>query len=42
MTNKERFNLLLNSCQNPRAVYAAPLAVGKAGILHQLREEATV
>ena len=42
MTNNERFNQLLNSCQNPRAIYAALLSLGKAGILHQLREEATV
>lgn len=40
MTNNERFNAMLNSCQNPRAVYAALLALGKAGVLDKLREEA--
>ena len=42
MSNKEKFNAALNSCQNPQAVYGALLALGKAGILHQLQEEATV
>ena len=27
MTNSERFNAALNSCQNPRAVYMALLAL---------------
>ena len=40
MTNNERFNELLNSCQNPRAVYAALLALAKAGTLGKLREGA--
>lgn len=42
MTNNERFNQLLNSCQNPGAVYAALLALGKNGALDKLREEAAV
>lgn len=29
MTNNERFNELLNSCKNPRAVYAFLLALTK-------------
>lgn len=40
MTNNERFNTLLNRCQNPRAVYAALLALAKAGTLDRLRKEA--
>lgn len=40
MTNNERVNQLLNSCQNPRAVYNALLALGKAGALDKLREKA--
>lgn len=39
MNNNERFNALLDSCQNPRAVYAALLALAKAGILDRLRKE---
>lgn len=38
MTNNERFNQLLNSCQNPHAVYAALLALRKAGVLDKLKE----
>lgn len=30
-TNNERFNALLNSCQNPRTVYNALLAFAEAG-----------
>ena len=37
MTNNERFNQLLNSCQNPRAVYNALLALGKAGLFDQTK-----
>ena len=40
MTNKERFNALLNRCQDPRAVYAALLAFAKSGTLGRLREGA--
>ena len=32
MSNKERFNAMLNSCQHPRAVYAALQALGSHGI----------
>ena len=42
MSNNEKFNKLLNSCQNPRSVYAALLALGRAGILEKLRKEAAV
>lgn len=28
MSNNEKFNQLLNSCENPRAVYGALLALG--------------
>lgn len=38
MTNNERFCQLLNSCPYPRAVYAALLALGRAGILDKARE----
>lgn len=40
MTNNERFNAMLNSCQNPRAVCTALLALGTAGELDKLRKEA--
>lgn len=40
MTNEEKFNQLLNNCQNPRSVYAALLALGTAGKLDMLRKEA--
>ncbi len=30
-TNNEKFNAILNSCQNPRAVYDALAAFAKAG-----------
>ena len=30
MTNNERFNAMLNSCQQPKRVYAALLALGGA------------
>lgn len=40
MTNNDRFNQLLNNCQNPWAIYAALLALGKAGVLDKIREEA--
>lgn len=39
MTNNERFNESLNSCQNPWAVCAALLALANAGALDRLREE---
>lgn len=39
MMNNERFNELLNSCRNPRAVCAALLALGTTGALDKLREE---
>lgn len=42
MTNNEKFNQLLNSCQNPRAVYAALLALRTTGRLDKLREGAEV
>lgn len=38
MTNNERFNQLLNGCQNPRAVYAALSALANNGGLDMLRE----
>lgn len=38
MKNNERFNQLLNSCQDPRAVYAALLALAGLGVLDKLRE----
>lgn len=31
MTNNEQFNVMLNSCENPRAVYGALSALGSAG-----------
>lgn len=40
MNNNEKFAKLLNSCQNPEAVYAALLALAKSGLLGKLREEA--
>ena len=40
MTNNEKFNAMLNNCQNPRAVYIALLALAKSGLLNKLREEA--
>ncbi len=40
MNNNEKFCQLLNSCQNPEAVYAALLALAKSGVLGKLREEA--
>ena len=40
MDNNKKFNQLLNNCQNPRAVYAALLAMAKAGTLGKLREGA--
>lgn len=33
MTCNERFNHCLNSCKRPKAVYAALLSLGRAGIL---------
>lgn len=39
MANEEKFNQLLNSCRNPRAVCAALLALASAGALDKLREE---
>lgn len=48
MTNNERFNQLLNSCKNPRAVYDALWALTSTGLLNKLRgldkprEEGTV
>lgn len=39
MTNNERFNELLNSCENPRAVYVALLALARSGMLDKLRAE---
>lgn len=39
MTNNERFNIVLNVCQNSRAVYAALLELRSAGILDELRKE---
>lgn len=38
MDNNERFNQLLNGCQNPRAVYNALLALGRDGALDGLRK----
>lgn len=40
MTNNERFNESLNSCENPQAVYVALLALAKSGTLDKLRGEA--
>lgn len=40
MKNNEKFNQLLNNCQNPRAVYAALLVLAKSATLDKLREEA--
>lgn len=40
MTNNERFNAMLNACQNPRAVYAALMELMSMGILDKAREEA--
>lgn len=40
MSNNEKFNQLLNRCQNPRAVYVALLELGDAGMLDKLREDA--
>lgn len=37
MTNNERFNQLLNSCTNPRAVYDALLVLGRTGLLDKLK-----
>lgn len=39
MTNNERFNQLLNGCQNPRAVYLALLSLAGTGNLDKLRKE---
>lgn len=39
MNNNEKFCQLLNSCQNPEAVYNALLALAKSGMLGKLREE---
>lgn len=39
MTNNERFNAMLNNCQNPQAVYIALLALARSGLLDKLREE---
>ena len=40
MTNNERFNAALNSCQNPQAVYMALLALAGTDTLDKLREGA--
>lgn len=37
--NNERFNALLNNCQNPRAAMAALLALGSSGVLDKIRGE---
>lgn len=37
MTNNERFNQLLNSCKNPRAMYDTLLVLGRTGLLDKLR-----
>ena len=39
MTNNERFNPLLNGCQNPRAVYLTLLSLAGTGNLDKLRKE---
>lgn len=39
MTNNERFNTMLNRCQNPRAAYIALLVLAKSGTLDKLRKE---
>ena len=41
MDNNKKFNQLLNSRRNPRAMYAALLALAKAGTLGRLREGGT-
>lgn len=42
MTNNEKFNQLLNSCQNPRDVYNALWALVGTATLDKLREGAAV
>ena len=39
MTNNEKFNQLLNACQDPHRMYAALLALAESGIFQKLREE---
>lgn len=41
MTNCEKFNAVLNSCQNPRAVYDALFALARAGMLGKFRKGET-
>lgn len=41
MSNIERFNALLNSCQNPRAMHNALLALAQSGALEELMKEYT-
>lgn len=36
MTNNERFNEILNACQNPQAVYNAPLSL--ASVIREARD----
>ncbi len=38
MTNNERFNRLLNGCQNPRAVYLALLSLAGTGQSEQAQK----
>lgn len=40
MNNNEKFCQLLNSCQNPKLMCAALLALAQSGVLGKLREEA--
>lgn len=40
MTNNEKFNQLLNSCQHPPGVYNALWALVGTAMLDKLREEA--
>ena len=37
MSNNEKFNAMLNSCKNPRAVHNAFLALAESGALTELR-----
>lgn len=39
MNNNERFNELLNSCENPHAVMAALLALAECGFFQKERKE---
>lgn len=38
MTNNERFNAMLNSCENPRAVYGALGSADECRLIGMIRE----